>query len=52
MSDRRELDVTPEPPDEVAKAIAAALREDAAADESPWWRAGVEESLREERELA
>ena len=46
MTLRAELEVTPEPPPGDAEAIAKALaRTAAAAEESPWWRAGIEESL-------
>ena len=49
MADAGDLEVTPEPPDAVAEAIAAALRTvPAEPAESPWWRAGIEESLRDE----
>lgn len=48
-----ELEVTPEPPAGVAEAIAAALARAASpTEESPWWRAGVDESLGDVDELA
>jgi hypothetical protein len=39
-----DVQLTPEQPDEVAAAIAAALSEPAQAP-GPWWQAGLEESL-------
>ncbi len=43
-----ELEVKPEPPKDVREAIRAALRRLEAERESAWWRAGVEESVRDE----
>ncbi len=41
-----DVELTPEQPDEVAAAIAAALSEPAQAPgPGPWWQAGLEESL-------
>lgn len=41
-----ELDVRPDPPEDVRAALAAALDDDAdGAPTSPWWRAGIEESV-------
>jgi hypothetical protein len=38
-----EVELTPEQPEQVAAAIAAALAEPAGP--SPWWQAGLDESL-------
>lgn len=48
-----DVDVVPEPGEEVGDAIAAALearreKDSEAAGRSAWWRAGVEESVRED----
>lgn len=50
MADPDELRIDPEPPRAVAEAIAAAVRAAGAAEaqESAWWRAGIEDSLRDE----
>jgi hypothetical protein len=43
-----ELDVRPEPPEPVRRAILAALEQASEREpESAWWRAGVAESLAE-----
>jgi len=39
-----ELELTPEQPDEIAAAIAAALG-DSEAKPDPWWQAGLDASL-------
>jgi hypothetical protein len=36
-----ELDVTPEPEPDELEAIVAAFADEPAAEESPWWRAGL-----------
>lgn len=45
-----QIEVTPEPPDDVRKAIEAALRavREPEEPESMWWRAGLEQGLAEE----
>ena len=45
-----EIEISPEPPDDVREALEAALREPRAGEqpESPWWRAGIEENVRGE----
>jgi hypothetical protein len=47
-----EIELTPEPPDELAEAVAATLTRALAADgdPGPWWRRGLEESLEPEPE--
>jgi hypothetical protein len=49
-----ELEIRPEPPDPVRRAIEAALAEGAGdgSHESPWWRAGVDEALAAEDDQA
>lgn len=45
-----EIELTPEPPDEVGEAVAAALARALAedGDPGPWWRQGLEENLEPE----
>ena len=43
---RKQLELTPEQPDEVEEQVAAAL-EPAAGGPDPWWQAGLEEQLGE-----
>jgi hypothetical protein len=45
-----EIELTPEPPDEIAGAVTAAVARALAADGDPgaWWREGVEENLEQE----
>lgn len=45
-----EIELTPEPPDELAEAVTAAVARALAADGDPgaWWREGVEENLEQE----
>ena len=45
-----EIELTPEPPDEIADAVAAAVARTLAADAEPsaWWREGLEENLESE----
>jgi hypothetical protein len=46
-----ELEIRPDPPDEVRRAIAAALESSREGEpESAWWRAGVDESLADEED--
>lgn len=40
-----ELDVRPEPPEEVRAALEAALLVDGEQPPSAWWRAGVDEAV-------
>jgi hypothetical protein len=41
---RKQVELTPEQPPEVAEQVAAAL-EQAAGGPDPWWQAGLEEQL-------
>ena len=51
MRRETEIEIAPEPPDEVREAIVAALEQlDDDRRESPWWRAGVVESVASELE--